>query len=83
MAWGVPHVSISYKIIENSPRVLEFVRNRFPYIFIDEFQDTTELQTWIIKKIAESETKVGVIGDLAQSIYKFAGAKRSDFENFT
>lgn len=71
----------SYLIINKSPRVLEFVRNKFPYIFIDEFQDTTELQTWIIKKIAESETIVGVIGDLAQSIYSFTGAKRSDFEN--
>ncbi len=72
----------SYLIINKSPRTLEFVRNKYPYILIDEFQDTTELQTWIIRKIAEAETKVGVIGDLAQSIYKFAGAKRSDFENF-
>ncbi|WP_319526164.1 ATP-dependent helicase [uncultured Desulfosarcina sp.] len=71
----------AYLIINRSPRVLEFVRNKFPYIFIDEFQDTTELQTWIIEKIAEERTKVGVIGDLAQSIYKFAGAKRCDFEN--
>lgn len=72
----------SYLIINKSPRTLEFIRNKYPYILIDEFQDTTELQTWIIRKIAESKTKVGVIGDLAQSIYKFAGAKRSDFENF-
>ena len=72
----------SYLIINKSPRVLEFIRNKYPYILIDEFQDTTELQTWIIKKIAETETKVGVIGDLAQSIYKFAGAKRQDFETF-
>ena len=69
-------------IIKKSPRILEFIRNKYPYILIDEFQDTTELQTWVIKKIAESGTKVGVIGDLAQSIYKFAGAKRRDFENF-
>ncbi len=72
----------SYLIITKSPRVLEFVRNRFPYIFIDEFQETTELQTWIIKRIAEVDTKVGVIGDLFQSIYKFSGASRSDFDNF-
>ncbi|MFB9864920.1 UvrD-helicase domain-containing protein [Rufibacter immobilis] len=73
----------SYLIISNSERVLDFIRSKFPYIYIDEFQDTTELQTWIIKKIASSGTKIGVIGDLAQSIYKFAGAKRSDFENFS
>ena len=72
----------AYLIINKSPRILEFIRNKYPYILIDEFQDTTELQTWIIKKIAEIDTKVGVIGDLAQSIYKFAGAKRCDFETF-
>ncbi|MCB9250802.1 MAG: ATP-dependent helicase [Ignavibacteriales bacterium] len=72
----------SYIIIQIAPRVLEFIRNKFPYIFIDEFQDTTELQTWIIRRIADKETRVGVIGDLVQSIYKFAGAKRNDFENF-
>lgn len=72
----------SYLILLKSPRIVEFIRNKFPYIFIDEFQDTTELQTWIIEKICESKTKVGVVGDLAQSIYKFTGAKRSDFLNF-
>ncbi len=72
----------SYKILSKSPRIVEFLRSKFPYIFIDEFQDTTELQTWIIEKITEAYTKVGVVGDLAQSIYKFTGAKSSDFLNF-
>lgn len=72
----------SYLIINKSPRVLEFIRNKYPYILIDEFQDTTELQSWIIERIAATDTMVGVIGDLAQSIYKFAGAKRKDFETF-
>lgn len=72
----------SYLILSRSPRPVEFIRNKFHYIFIDEFQDTTELQTWIINKICEEGTKVGVVGDLAQSIYKFTGAKRSDFVAF-
>ncbi len=72
----------SYLILTSSPRVVEFIRNKFHYIFVDEFQDTTELQTWIIDKICEVGTKVGVVGDLAQSIYKFTGAQRSDFVAF-
>ncbi|PRY52718.1 DNA helicase-2/ATP-dependent DNA helicase PcrA [Arcticibacter pallidicorallinus] len=68
-------------IIRKSPRVLDFIRNRFPYIFIDEFQDTTVLQTSIVRKIADGDMTIGIIGDLAQSIYKFAGAVRTDFEN--
>jgi DNA helicase-2/ATP-dependent DNA helicase PcrA len=72
----------SYLILTRSPRVVEFIRARFPYIFIDEFQDTTEIQTWLIERITEQHTKVGVVGDVAQSIYKFTGAKRTDFINF-
>ena len=72
----------SYLILSRSPRIAEFIRSKFPYIFIDEFQDTTEVQTWILHKITESHSKVGIVGDLAQSIYKFAGAKRTDFLEF-
>ncbi len=72
----------SYLILSRSPRVVEFIRTKFPYIFIDEFQDTTEIQTWLIEKITEQHTKVGVVGDIAQSIYKFAGSKRTDFIDF-
>lgn len=72
----------SYLILCRSPRVAEFIRAKFPYIFIDEFQDTTEMQTWLIEKITEQHTKVGIVGDVAQSIYKFTGAKRADFIDF-
>lgn len=72
----------SYLILCRSPRVAEFIRAKFPYIFIDEFQDTTEIQTWLIEKITEQHTKVGIVGDVAQSIYKFTGAKRADFIDF-
>jgi DNA helicase-2/ATP-dependent DNA helicase PcrA len=73
----------TYQIFKIAPKIIEFVTNKFPYIFIDEFQDTTPLQSWIIKKLAETGTIIGVIGDPAQSIYRFAGAKRSDFDLFT
>lgn len=72
----------SYLILRQSPKVVEFIRNKFPYIFVDEFQDTTQLQTWILEEISATDTIVGVVGDLAQSIYRFAGAVRSDFLNF-
>ena len=85
--YGILHhedvLYFSHYIISNYPETLDFIRVRFPYIFIDEFQDTTQLQTWIIKKIADKETTIGVIGDLAQSIYMFTGAQRRDFETFS
>ncbi len=72
----------SHLILSRSPRIVDFIRGKFPYIFIDEFQDTTEVQTWILEKVTERTTKVGIVGDLAQSIYKFAGARRTDFVAF-
>ena len=72
----------TYQIFKAAPKIIEFVTNKFPYIFIDEFQDTTPLQSWIISTISEKGTIIGTIGDPAQSIYRFAGAKRSDFDAF-
>jgi DNA helicase-2/ATP-dependent DNA helicase PcrA len=69
-------------IFKRSPRIVEFVANKFPYLFLDEFQDTNPLQTWIVSEIAKKGTVVGVIGDPAQAIFEFAGARRKDFFNF-
>ncbi len=46
---------------------------KFPYIFVDEFQDTNPIQALNTKNLAEKECIIGVIGDKAQSIYKFQG----------
>ncbi|KAF1304204.1 ATP-dependent helicase [Enterococcus sp. JM9B] len=72
----------SLKIIEKNKRIVDIIRAKFPYIMIDEFQDTSLIQSKIIKKIAERETIVGVIGDECQSIYKFAGAEVDEFIDF-
>lgn len=55
---------------------------RYPYIFIDEFQDTNPIQTKIITWLADAGSIVGVIGDPAQSIYQFQDARRDDFIEF-
>lgn len=73
---------LSYEIINEKPEILDILRAKFPYLLIDEFQDTNPIQTYIVSQIAEKETIVGVIGDEWQSIYSFQGAKLSDFENF-
>ncbi len=84
---GVMHhedvLFFTHFIFEKEPRVIELISNKFPYLFLDEFQDTNPLQTWIIKKISDQATVIGVIGDPAQSIFKFAGANRKDFIDFT
>ena len=56
---------------------------KYRYIFIDEFQDTDDVQIELFQKI---QKKIGadcnffVVGDLKQSIYRFRGATMSAFE---
>jgi DNA helicase-2/ATP-dependent DNA helicase PcrA len=88
MFWekGIIHyedvLAFAWEILNSSKEILRIIRSKFPYFFIDEFQDTNPVQTKIIKLIAEKETMVGVIGDKAQSIYEFQGADVKQFDNF-
>ena len=71
-----------YRILQKNPTALYSIRVKFPFVFVDEFQDTSPIQTQIIKLIGEKSTKIGVVGDVAQSIYSFQGAHPSDFLSF-
>lgn len=72
-----------YRILESNPTALYAIRVKFPFIFVDEFQDTNPLQTLLIKLIGQKSTVIGVVGDIAQSIYSFQGAHPTDFKNFS
>lgn len=65
----------SYKLLRKYSFIKYDLRYRFPYIFIDEQQDTNPIQYEIIKLIFDNkDNTVGFIGDVAQSIYGFQGA---------
>lgn len=72
-----------YRILESNPTALYATRVKFPFIFVDEFQDTNPLQTKLIKLIGQKSTAIGIVGDVAQSIYSFQGARPTDFAGFT
>lgn len=69
----------SHQIIKKYPFVLEVLRAKFPYFFIDEFQDCNPIQVELLKLLGQEETIIGIIGDKAQSIYGFQGAEPSQF----
>lgn len=72
----------SFQIIKSYPFVLDVLRAKFPYFFIDEFQDSNPIQVELLRQIGERETIVGVIGDKAQSIFQFQGANPEQFSDF-
>jgi len=88
MAWssGVIHhddvLYLSFELIRLFPFILDVIRARFPYFFIDEFQDISPIQLKILNQIIAKETLACVVGDTAQSIYGFLGAKADQLIHF-
>ena len=76
-----------YELLQNHPDITDKYRKRFPFLLIDEFQDTNFLQYQIAKKLTHypgSSRNILVVGDDAQSIYAFRGATIQnilDFQN--
>jgi len=69
-------------LFRDFPDVLAIYQERFKYILVDEYQDTNLSQYRIIKKLAEKNQNICVVGDDAQSIYSFRGAKIENILNF-
>lgn len=75
-------INYSLKLFLQRPRVLEYYRNRFKYILVDEFQDTNFALYNLIKILAGEKQNITVVGDDDQSIYKFRGASISNILKF-
>ncbi|WP_271812821.1 UvrD-helicase domain-containing protein [Clostridium beijerinckii] len=73
----------SYQLIKKYPFILEILQAKYPYFFVDEFQDTNPIQVELLKMIGNKETIIGIIGDYAQSIYGFQGSDPKQFKNFS
>lgn len=57
------------------------LKNKFSYLFVDEFQDTDNAQIEFIGELAtQAEIPLLVVGDIKQSIYRFRGANATAFE---
>jgi DNA helicase-2/ATP-dependent DNA helicase PcrA len=62
--------------------VLEKYKSMFDYILVDEYQDTNFAQYLIIRRLTETHRNLFVVGDDAQSIYSFRGARIQNILNF-
>ena len=69
-------------LFRDFPEVLKKYQGKFSYILVDEYQDTNFAQYLIVNKLAEKHKNVCVVGDDAQSIYSFRGAKIENLLNF-
>ncbi len=62
-------------LLRDNPDVLDRYRNFFQYVLVDEYQDTNFAQHMIILQLTRQKGNLFVVGDDAQSIYSFRGAK--------
>ncbi len=69
-------------LFRDHPAVLDKYRESFDYVLVDEYQDTNYSQYLIVKKLSEVHRNLCVVGDDAQSIYSFRGARIENMLNF-
>ena len=70
------------KLLQNDAEAREYYQNRFRYVVVDEYQDTSIAQFHLVRLLAGGTNNVCVVGDDDQSIYKFRGATIENILNF-
>ncbi len=66
------------RLWRTSRETLEKYQNKWPYILVDEYQDTNHAQFELTRLLAKKFQNISVVGDFSQSIYSWRGA---DFRN--
>ena len=61
-------------VVNKDEKVINFLRSRYNYLYIDEFQDTSQIQYEILKLYISGAKKVVAIGDDDQTIYSWRGS---------
>ena len=70
------------KMLVEQTEIRLFLAQRFPFVMVDEFQDTNRIQGRLIKLLAGEQENVMAVGDDAQSIYGFRGSTVENILNF-
>lgn len=71
-------------MLKTNPKILRALRSTYPFVFLDEFQDTTFPQFDLVKTaFGDGSTVFTAVGDDKQKIMGWAGAMKSAFAEFT
>ena len=68
--------------LESDPALCKTLRERLPFLFIDEYQDLNYAQYRLVRHLSPSDGQICVIGDPDQSIYGFRGSDPVYFQCF-
>ena len=70
------------RLFREHPDVLEHYQERFPYILIDEYQDTNRAQYQLVNLLAAKYRNICVVGDADQGVYSWRGATIQNLLDF-
>jgi DNA helicase-2/ATP-dependent DNA helicase PcrA len=74
-------IALALRIAESSPRVVDDYRDRYKVVLLDEYQDTSVVQTRLLSTIFHGHP-VMAVGDPHQSIYGWRGASAANLARF-
>ena len=70
------------QLLAQHDEVREFYQNKYRYLLVDEYQDTSVAQFRLVSLLTGPEKNICVVGDDDQSIYRFRGATIENILNF-
>jgi DNA helicase II / ATP-dependent DNA helicase PcrA len=70
------------ELFEKYPDALSKYQEKFKFILVDEYQDTNKAQYLIVKMLSSKYMNITIVGDDAQSIYKWRGAEIQNIFDF-
>ncbi|PPI56326.1 ATP-dependent DNA helicase [Rathayibacter toxicus] len=74
-------VALALRLIERAPRLIDEYRSRYRVVLLDEYQDTSVVQTHLLARLF-AEHAVMAVGDPHQSIYGWRGASAGGLRRF-
>ncbi len=75
-------LGMTVRIFQQHPTVLAAYQERWPYILVDEYQDTNHVQYTLVKLLAAKTRNLAVVGDDWQGIYSWRGADLRNILDF-
>jgi DNA helicase-2/ATP-dependent DNA helicase PcrA len=74
-------VALALQLVQRVPRIRDELRDRYRVVLLDEYQDTSVVQTWLLAGLF-ADHAVMAVGDPHQSIYGWRGASSANLEDF-
>jgi DNA helicase-2/ATP-dependent DNA helicase PcrA len=76
-------VTLPVRVLRDDPALVERYRDRWPWVFVDEYQDVDATQYELLRLLSPADGNLCAIGDPDQAIYSFRGADVTYFLRFS